>query len=226
MAALKDARHEKFVLALFEGKSASAAYVAAGFKPCRQNASRLLTKADIRERLSELQGGAAKSAAITVEGLCAELNEAIALGKTKGQIQACVSAVMSKAKLAGLLTEKIEIGRPGEFDGLESTKQIASKVLERLVEQFVPVDQADLDGLVEMYERHVTEAEEYIAAIKTRPIIAERVDTRHLDRPWQSHPQYAPKGSLRIGYKTNGVKHHTQPPEPEVRKIAADPSEG
>jgi hypothetical protein len=117
-----------------------------------------------------------------------------------------VSASALKAKLAGLMVERVEVGAPGAFDGLASTKQIASRVLEELVERFVPVDQADLDGLVEMYERHIGEAEEYLASIRARPIVAERVDTRNLDIPWQQRETYSARSPAKLTHRTNGPK--------------------
>lgn len=54
MPTLKNARHEKFAQALFKGKSAEDAYVEAGFKPDRGNASRLQRNDSIRQRIDEL----------------------------------------------------------------------------------------------------------------------------------------------------------------------------
>jgi hypothetical protein len=54
-------------------------------------------------------------------------------------------------------------------------------------------DEQDRLGLLALYERHLKETDEYIEAIKARPIVAERVDTRPLDRPWQElRPHSAP----------------------------------
>ena len=104
-----------------------------------------------------------------------------------------VSASALRAKLAGLMTERIEIGAPGAFDGLTSTAAIVDRVLEQLIEHFIPLDETDRQGLISLYERHLAEVGEYIAAINSRPIVAESVDPRHLDRPWQTlQPRSAP----------------------------------
>jgi hypothetical protein len=206
MPALKNQRHEKFVLALFEGKTATAAYAEAGFKPSRQNAARLTTNDDIRARLAELQNGVAKSSAVTLETILADLVDAAAVAKDRGQGQALVSAAMAKAKLLGLDIQRIEVGAPGDFDGLTSTKEIVDRELELLIERFIPVDEADKQGLIELHERHMKEAAEYIAAIKARPIIANRVNARDLSAPWQSHQPFTPTSpQQRIGYR-NGDK--------------------
>ena len=73
MPPLANPRHEAFARALFENKSADEAYALAGYKPHRQNAHRLITKDDIRTRLTELQVAAAKASKVTVESLLAEL---------------------------------------------------------------------------------------------------------------------------------------------------------
>jgi hypothetical protein len=204
MPALRNQRHEKFVLALFEGKSASEAYVIAGYKPCRQNAARLTTKDDIRHRLTELQNETAATAKVTLETILADLVDAAAVAKSKGQGQALVSAAMAKAKLLGLDIQRIEVGSPGDFDSLTSTKQIVDREFELLIERFIPVDEADKQGLIELHERHFKEAQEYIAAIQARPIIASRVDHRNLKTPWQEHKPYAPQSPVGIGYRSNG----------------------
>ena len=84
--------------------------------------------------------------------------------------------------------------------------EVVDRELALLIEQFRPVDEKDRRGLIEMYERHLKEAGEYIAAIQARPIIASRVDARHLDTPWQLHEAYAPKSPARIGYRGNASK--------------------
>jgi phage terminase small subunit len=191
MAPLSNARHEAFCLALFEGASADEAYVKAGYSKNRGNASRLKANEVVLARLSELQAEAAASSKVTVESICRELDEAVAVAKTKGQAQAMVSVATLRAKLAGLMVERVEVGGPGDFDDCLSTAQIVDRVLARAIEQFRPVDEKDRQGLIEMYERHFQETQEYLDAIRARPIVAERIDPRDLSTPWQkikSHP--------------------------------------
>ena len=54
MPVLPNARHERFAQAIFKGKSAAEAYIEAGFKPNRANASVLKHKQNIVKRLSEI----------------------------------------------------------------------------------------------------------------------------------------------------------------------------
>ena len=204
MAPLRNQKHEKYALALFEGKPQHQAYVDAGYRHHDGNASRLRRNEQVIARLAELQAQAAANAEVTVASICRELDEANAVAKAKGQAAAMVSAATLRAKLAGLMLEKVEVGNPGDFDGLTSTAEIVDRELALLVEQFRPVDEQDRQGLIEMYQRHLKEAEEYIAAIQARPIIAERVDARNLSKPWQEHQPYTPKSPMRIGYRSNG----------------------
>ena len=173
----------------------------------------MMTNDDIKARVAELQGETAKAARITIESICAELDDAVAVARSKSQAQAMVSASALKAKLAGLMTERIEVGAPGDFDNLTTTAQIVDRVLERLVEQFRPIDQGDREGLIALYERHLQETEEYLAAIRARPIIAERVDIRRLDRPWTEHEPFQPRSAQqRIGYHNGKAPRSNREP--------------
>jgi hypothetical protein len=222
MPALKNQRHEKFTLALFEGKSATEAYALAGYRPCRQNAARLMSNDVIRQRLSELQGGAAKSAAITVQSIVDELDEAIAVAKNAKQATAMVSAAALKSKLAGLLIERVETGQPGSFDDLHSTAAIADRVLETVIEKFIPVDEADRQGLIDLYTRHLQETEEFLASIRARPIVAERVDARNLKADWRQLERYSAQSQFKAARRLNGNKPPAQPIEREVKVVRAE----
>jgi len=202
MGPLRNARHEHFCLALAEGHSIAESYTLAGYSKNTGNASRLNANESIQARVAELQAQAAAKTEVTLETILADLVDAAAVAKSKGQGQALVSAAMAKAKLLGLDVQRIEIGAPGSFDGLTTTAQIVDRELELLVERFIPVDEADKQGLIELHERHFKEAQEYIAAIQARPIIAERVDPRNLTKPWSEHRPYSPQ--TRIGYRSNG----------------------
>jgi hypothetical protein len=106
MAELPNIRHERFCQAIARGASASAAYVEAGYKGSTANAARLRATAAIRQRIAELSAEAAKAHEITIEGICRELNEAVAVAKAKGQANPLVSAAGLRAKLGGLLIDK------------------------------------------------------------------------------------------------------------------------
>jgi hypothetical protein len=106
--------------ALARGSSATTAYVEAGYKENRHNAATLARKQHILTRVSELQEEqlaihqqatvqAAAKAQVTLESLMAEAEAARAKAmEEKGGAAAAVSALIAKAKLAGMWREKVD----------------------------------------------------------------------------------------------------------------------
>lgn len=72
---LKNARHERFAQELAKGQTADEAYVLAGFKPARSNASRLMAKDSIKARVSEILAEAASIVAIDASWVLRRLAE-------------------------------------------------------------------------------------------------------------------------------------------------------
>ena len=194
MPALKNQRHEKFALALFEGKSAHQAYIDAGYKQCRQNAARLMTKDDIQARLLELQTAVAKKSEVTVQSLLDELEYARQRADSLDQLSACVKAVSEKAKISGLLVQKVEINNGGAFSPRMSLEEIADEMLSGAggpISLFRPVDERDRQGLIDLVERVASQLGEYLDAIRARPVVAERVDLAKLPTDWQTLRPYS-----------------------------------
>jgi phage terminase small subunit len=137
MPPLENPRHERFAQALFQGETADEAYVEAGFKANRGNACRLKANESIAARLAELQSEAAKDATVTVESLLRELEAARNQASNLNQLGAATQAIMGKAKIAGLLVqrveERIEVGGPGAFDRCETAEEIAGRVIEEYI---------------------------------------------------------------------------------------------
>lgn len=73
MPVLDNARHERFAQELAKGKTADEAYVAAGYKENRHNASRLKTNEHITDRVDEILGKAAERVEITQARVLDEL---------------------------------------------------------------------------------------------------------------------------------------------------------
>lgn len=107
-------KQEAFCLAYIETGNASEAYRRAGYstnataKTINEAASRLLADSKISARVASVQQIAAERALVSVLSLTEELEEARALALAEGQPSAAVSASMGKAKLHGLLTDKID----------------------------------------------------------------------------------------------------------------------
>jgi hypothetical protein len=169
MAPLRNARHERFCRALAEGKTADEAYQEAGFQENRGNASRLKAKESVSNRLAELQSEMAKDTKVTVATICRELDEANAVAKAKGQAAAMVSASALRAKLAGLMVERVEVGAAGDFGACDTVEQVVDELL-RYESPHMVVDEQDRRTLVEMYKAHFVEVEQYIAALRAKPI--------------------------------------------------------
>jgi len=106
MPVLKNARHERFAQELAKGKTADEAYALAGFKSNRGNAATLKAKQSISKRVTEIQGRAAAKAAVSIQSLTDELEEARGIAIAEKQSSAAVAATLGKAKLHGLLIEK------------------------------------------------------------------------------------------------------------------------
>jgi hypothetical protein len=109
MGPLRNPRHEKFVTGLFEGLPASRAFVEAGYAPNDGNAIRLKGNEKVQARLAELQAAAQRDSEVTVKSLLAELEQARLQASDLKQYSAVVRSIESKARISGLLTEKVEV---------------------------------------------------------------------------------------------------------------------
>jgi phage terminase small subunit len=108
MGPLRNTKHERFAQELAEGKSMSEAYEAAGYKPNRSHASRLVAKGNIKGRVAELQDAAAAETQVTVESLINEAADIQERATKAGQYSAAIAALVAKAKLAGRWMERAE----------------------------------------------------------------------------------------------------------------------
>lgn len=108
MAALTNAKHERFAQELAKGKTADESYVLAGYKAHRGNAATLRANQNILDRVTELKERGAVRAEITIQSLIEEAADIQASALKDGQHSAAVAALTAKAKLAGLWVEKNE----------------------------------------------------------------------------------------------------------------------
>jgi hypothetical protein len=109
MGEIQNPRHERFAQELAAGNPADAAYEAAGYQKHRGNAARLSANEHVKERVREIQAIGAERAAVTVQSLIEEAEQARtkAMESANGAA-AAVSAITAKAKLAGLWREKVD----------------------------------------------------------------------------------------------------------------------
>jgi len=107
---LKNARHEAFAQAVVQGKSATAAYKAAGYSElgAHKNAPRLMAMSGIRDRVAELQGRTAARAEVTVDGMIERFNRLATDAHKAKQFAAAATSLTAISKLAGLWIDRRE----------------------------------------------------------------------------------------------------------------------
>ena len=109
MGEIQNSRHERFAQELAAGKTADAAYEAAGYCKHRGNAARLSANEHVKNRVQEIQSIGAERAAVTVQSLIEEAEQArMKAMESQNGAAAAVSAITAKAKLAGLWREKVD----------------------------------------------------------------------------------------------------------------------
>jgi hypothetical protein len=135
---LRSPKHESFARAIFEGLSEDnavwRAYVKAGYTrhepSARADSARLLRMVpEIVARVRKFQQEAAKQAGETVERVTNELNEIISDARQDRAHGAAISGVGLKSKILGLVVERTEVGKAGDFTEAKSTKDMARQEL-------------------------------------------------------------------------------------------------
>ena len=107
-------KQEGFILDAFKGVSLAQSYrnnyntENMLEKSVWELASREMAKVKVTSRLAELQMEAAERSQVTVESITKELEEAREVAKDEKQGAAMTSASMGKAKVNGLLVDKVD----------------------------------------------------------------------------------------------------------------------
>ena len=134
MGTLANPRHEKFARLVWVASAKdyrrALAYLAAGYRakldlsdpsksyPADQAASRLAKNVKVKARIQEIAAMAAKRHEISEDSLLEELEQARLAALENQQASSAVAATMGKAKLCGMLVERKETGKPGDFDNM------------------------------------------------------------------------------------------------------------
>ena len=134
MGTLANPRHEKFARLVWAASAKdyrrALAYLAAGYRakldlsdpsrsyPADQAASRLAKNVKVKARIQEIAAMAAKRHEISEDSLLEELEQARLAALENQQASAAVAATMGKAKLCGMLVERKETGKSGDFDNM------------------------------------------------------------------------------------------------------------
>jgi phage terminase small subunit len=168
MPALRKPKHELFVRKLLEGENIIDAYEASGYSRDRGNASKLASNPRVKARLLELQEEAAKDSKLTVQSLLNELEDARKRATDLKQLSAAVRSVEAKARIGGLLIQKIEVGGVNEFEECQSTKDIVDLAMRQLTaDQHMTSD--ELEHLHAMLDTWRKQMEEIVAYCQSKP---------------------------------------------------------
>lgn len=154
MSVLSNARQEKFAQAIANGKTLDAAYVEAGYKQNRGNASELKSKQNVSNRIAELleQRAAVVTAKYGDEieytrgRLLGYLEKALAIAIDKENSVGVTQATVAMARITGQIIDRREVGDVGAFDGMtddELVKAAAKKAKELGVPHLKLVDDED-----------------------------------------------------------------------------------
>jgi hypothetical protein len=140
MPPLKNIRHEAFAQRLVEAtktkRTNGEAYSLAGYQAtgnaAEAAASRLLSdsKTGVAKRVQEIMERGAKAASVTTQSLLAELDRVMDGAMSAEQYGAARAAIDSKARLKGLFVDKLEVGRPGDFDACKTPTEVADAFLD------------------------------------------------------------------------------------------------
>jgi phage terminase small subunit len=170
MAPLRNTRHEKFCQFLLQGETAIDAHEKAGFARSDANSSRLKANPKVAERLAELQNEVAGENKITVASLLDELEDARKRADSLDMLSAVVKAISEKAKIAGLMVQKVEVGGPGDFGACETIEAVADEMLKFRLPPYASITEQDRQGLIDLLNEQANTVEEYLAAIKAKPV--------------------------------------------------------
>jgi hypothetical protein len=145
MPTLRNQRQELFAQALAQGKTADAAYLAAGYKPNRGNASTLKAKQSIRNRVAEIQQGFDRHFIVTKQYIIDRLIEnarkslghlPVKIGAVGAEVEQLVyepAPANAALRLAGLelgmFKEKAEVRHVTSFDHL-SDEQLVRLIMD------------------------------------------------------------------------------------------------
>ena len=138
MPLLDNPRHEIYAQELAQGTPADEAYARAGYCRNRSNASVLRTNQNISDRIVELQSAGSVRAEITIERLIREAAEIQRAATASCHFSAAISALILKAKLAGLWGKKRENTNTNRGSVRELTdEEIATRLAELRDEQLM-----------------------------------------------------------------------------------------
>jgi phage terminase small subunit len=133
MPRLENARHEAFARAVVEGKSATAAYIAAGYRAANAdaNASRLMGNDGVAGRIAELKEHAADHSVATARQVLQEPTK-IALANLGPNCEMQEISNFSRDKAAALAEITVETFLDGHGEGAREVRRVKFKLADKL----------------------------------------------------------------------------------------------
>ena len=130
MPVLKPIRHEQVLRHYIKCGVGTEAYLRVyphvGPRSAAMAASRLLTKPHVKKRHQELLAQMAKRADITEDKILTDYQRA--MSREDAKPADIIAAATAQAKLVGLLRERIETGKPGDFENMENISDVIEAV--------------------------------------------------------------------------------------------------
>lgn len=128
-------KQDNFCLAYIETGNASEAYRKAGYskgmsdKTVNEAANRLLKNSKVIARLEALRKPAIEAAQVTLQQHLDDLKRLRDLSERDGKYGPAVTAEMARGKASGFYVERVERGKPGDFERL-SDDEIERRLIE------------------------------------------------------------------------------------------------
>jgi terminase small subunit-like protein len=97
-------------------------------------ASRLLKNEQIRKRIAELAAPAERRAKLSAADAIAKLDRVYTGALSAEQYSAAGRAAEVQSKISGLMIDKLEVGRVGDFSACNSVEEVTAKMLQDLAD--------------------------------------------------------------------------------------------
>jgi len=177
-------RQRLFCLLYARGGNGRAAAEGAGYSPrtARQQASRLLTYADIRETIADLRAEAEEQNGIERAELIARLDYVYLRAMTRGEYHPAIRAVEAQAKLSGLLPARLTLAEARLIARAQA--DLAAETAEAATDAAEPAP--DADGRVAP-----TDVDAPVVASATPPDVMRGLDPRIPDGSPETPPDDA-----------------------------------
>lgn len=194
MPALRNVRYEQFCQHIATspktGWPQGRCYTEAGFKTADRSAdacaARLLTRANIQARITELVEPTVRKTRATVDTLASQFDEVFAGAMRQAQFGAAGAAAAAKAKLLGFMRERIEVGAAGEFDQCETIDDLVRAFLaDQKPAEVLELLDTLREGVVRLAAQHAQTIE---AAKSPRPQEPSNEAPMSLAYPRPKHP--------------------------------------